>query len=381
MDNLQNVLARAVEQRQLPYVVASVADRNGVIFEGAAGEAAPGRKADQDTLFRIFSMTKAVGSAAAAILIDRGKLAPETPVADILPEWNQLKVLEGIKDGKPVMRAPKTRATARHLATHTSGLEYEFWCQGVVDYMEATGHPSVLSGTRDALNYPLMTDPGTRWGYGPSIDWLGMMVEKVDGRRIDQFCREEIFEPLGMKDTCFEPEGKQARLATPYIRGENGAFDAIDISPPAHPEVYGMGHALYSTTPDYMRFCRMVLNGGSLDGQRILGEKAMTLLSTDQMGGLSFAKMLSSSPLTADVDMFPGQPVGHTFGYLQNRTDISGRRRSGSLSWAGVMNTHYWIDPRTGLAAVFMTQSLPFVEQPLMDFYVDFEKAVYAARG
>ena len=380
MKNLQAVLERAVEQRQLPYVVASVADRNGVVFEGAAGEAAPGQKADRDTLFRIFSMTKAVGSAAAAILVDRGELDPDTPVSDILPEWNELKVLEGLKDGKPVLRAPKTRATVRHLATHTSGLEYEFWNQNVVDYMEATGHPSVLSGTRDALNYPLMTDPGTRWGYGPSIDWLGMIVEKIDGRRIDRFCQDEIFDPLSMKNTCFEPP-EQAPLATPYLRGENGTFDPIDISPPANPEVYGMGHALYSTAPDYLRFCRMVLNGGSLDGQRILHEKAMTLLSNDQMGGLSFLPMPSSSPLTAATDMFPGQPTGHTFGYLQNRVDIADRRRSGSLSWAGVMNTHYWIDPSAGVTAVFMTQSLPFVEAPLMDFYVDFEKAVYAARG
>lgn len=380
MKNLQTVLERAVEQRQLPYVVASVADRNGVLFEGAAGNAAPGQKADRETLFRIFSMTKAVGSAAAAILIDRGKLDLETPVADILPEWNELKVLEGLKDGKPVMRAPKTRATVRHLATHTSGLEYEFWNQDVVDYMAATGHQSVLSGTRAALNYPLTTDPGTRWGYGPSIDWLGMMVAKIDGRPIDQFCREEIFVPLDMKDTWFEPP-KNAPLSTLYIRSANGAFDAIDISPPANPEVYGMGHALYSTAPDYMRFCRMVLNGGSLDGRRILGEKAMNLLSTDQMGGLSFAHMVSCSPLTADVDMFPNQPTGHTFGYLQNGADIPGRRRSGSLSWAGLTNTHYWIDPSAGLAAVFMTQSLPFVEAPLMDFYVDFEKAVYAAHG
>lgn len=380
MKNLQTVLERAVEQRQLPYVVASVADRNGVIFEGAAGNAAPGQKADRETLFRIFSMTKAVGSAAAAILIDRGKLDLETPVADILPEWNELKVLEGLKDGKPVMRAPKTRATVRHLATHTSGLEYEFWNQDVVDYMAATGHQSVLSGTRAALNYPLTTDPGTRWGYGPSIDWLGMMVAKIDGRPIDQFCREEIFVPLDMKSTWFEPP-ENAPLSTLYIRSANGAFDAIDISPPANPEVYGMGHALYSTAPDYMRFCRMVLNGGSLDGRRILGEKAMNLLSTDQMGGLSFAHMVSCSPLTADVDMFPNQPTGHTFGYLQNGADIPGRRRSGSLSWAGLTNTHYWIDPSAGLAAVFMTQSLPFVEAPLMDFYVDFEKAVYAAHG
>lgn len=380
MKHLQIVLDRAVEQRQIPYVFAAVADGNDVLFEGAAGEATPGQKADRDTLFRIFSMTKAIGAVAAAILIDRGRLEPTTPVADVLPEWAELKVLENMKDGKPVLRAPRTRATVSHLATHTSGLEYEFWNRQVAEYLEATGHPSVLTRTRKALNYPLMTEPGTRWGYGPGIDWLGIMVETIDGRRIDQFCREEIFGPLGMQNTCFEPPEK-ARLATSYIRGEDGVFNAMNVPPPSPPEIYGMGQALYSTAADYMRFCRMVLNGGSLDGQRILGEKAMGLLLTDQMGGLSFAPMVSCSPISADVDMFPGEPTGHTFGFLQNRTDLPGRRRKGSLSWAGLMNTHYWIDPSTGLAALFMTQTLPFVDAPLMDFYVTFESAVYAAYG
>lgn len=379
MSHLQSVLDEAVEAKRLPFVVASVANRDGIVFEGAAGEAAPGRPADRDTLFRIFSMTKAIGSAAAAILVDRGLLDLDTPVARILPEWNELQTIDGWDDGKPRLRKPVRQATVRHLATHTSGLEYEFWNEDVVRYMEATGHPSILSGLHISLRYPLMTEPGTRWGYGPGIDWLGRVVEAVDGRRIDAFCSEEIFSPLGMKDTKFETGAADARrLAAPAIRTAEGGFAPIEVSPPANPEFYSMGHALYSTAPDYTTFCRMILNGGTLGGRTILGDRAIRLMTTDQMQGLKFGRMASSSPLTADVDMFPGASAVHTFGYLMNEEQVPGRRSAGSLGWAGVMNSHYWIDPSRGITGVFMTQSLPFVEPPLMQFYKDFEEAVYA---
>lgn len=378
MSGIQSVLDQAVADNELPYVVAAVADRDGIAFEGAAGEASEGRAASADTMFRIFSMTKAVGSAAAAILVDRGALDPNTPVASILPEWDELQVVDRFENGKPVLRKPGNVATIRNLATHTSGLEYEFWNSDVVTAMEALEHPTILSGTVQSLNYPLASDPGTTWGYGPGIDWLGRAVERVDGRSIDVFCSEEIFKPLGMSDTVFEPSDDHSeRLADVKIRGEDGAFGPMDIAPPSSPEFYGMGHALYSTVPDYIKFCQLILNDGSHNGSRILGPEAMKLLTEDQMSGLSFKKMISSSPLVSDVEMFPDQPTGHTFGFLQNQTDIPGRRRAGSLGWAGVLNSHYWIDPKTNVAAVFMTQSLPFVEKPLMDFYVRFEEAVY----
>ena len=190
------VLSRAVDRQDVPFVVGMVANAAGPTYSGAFGDAAPGLKAAENTVFRIFSMTKAVGSAAAMLLIDRGKLDPDTPVQDILPEFAEIQVLERFDGDKPVLRAPKAKATACHLATHTSGLEYEFWNGDVANYLAKTGHPTILSGLKMAMFYPMMTDPGTRWGYGPGIDWLGLMVEKIDGRRIDQFCREEIFEPL-----------------------------------------------------------------------------------------------------------------------------------------------------------------------------------------
>lgn len=377
MSDIDAVLNKAVENHDVPFVVAMAGTVDGITFSGASGDAAEGHAAAEDTVFRIFSMTKAVGSVAAMILIDRGKLSMDTPVGDIVPEWNDLQVLEGFNDAGPILRAQKTVATIRNLATHTSGMEYEFWNADVPKFMEMTGHPTVLSGLVASMNYPLTTDPGTRWGYGPSIDWLGRVVEAVDGRRIDQFCREEIFEPLGMTSSAFEPDGFEDRLSSVSIRGEDGKFAGMALAPPPQPEFYGMGHAMYSTAPDYMRFLRMILGKGQLDGKRILSEQAVAEMTNDQMQGLTFEPMKSVSVLTADV-VLEGDPV-HSFIAVTNRQDVPGKRSAGTQSWAGVCNSHYWVDPAKGVAAVIMTQSLPFVEKPMMDTYDAFERAVYTA--
>ena len=374
------VLSRAVDRQDVPFVVGMVANAAGRTYSGAFGDAAEGLKANEDTVFRIFSMTKGVGSTAAMILIDRGKLDPETPVTEILPDFGKIQVLERFDGDKPILRAPRTEATVRHLATHTSGLEYEFWNAEMANYLAKTGHPSVLSGLRSAMFYPMMSDPGTRWGYGPSIDWLGLIVEKIDGRRIDKFCREEIFGPLGMKDTAFEVSDAMAkRLAAVKIRGEDGKFGPYDIAPPPNPEVYGMGHSLYSTAPDYIQFLCMFLNRGALNGNRVLSEKSVEWMLADRMNGLTFEKMVTVVPaLTADFDAFAGTRRTHSFCCFRNEVDIPGRRSAGSQSWAGVLNTHFWFDPKKGIAAVIMTQSLPFVEPRFMQLYADYETAVYA---
>ena len=378
MSDMDQVLSDAVAGQDVPFAVAMTGNAAGITYSGAAGETA-GRTADERTAFRIFSMTKAIGSLAAMILIDRGKLSMDTPVSDVLPDWNKLQVLEGWNGDEPIMRTPKTVATARHLATHTSGIEYEFWNADVPKYLEATGNPSILTGNLAALtSYPLTSDPGTRWGYGPSTDWLGHMVEEIDGRKIDAFCKEEIFDPLGMRDTAFEPDAMTDRLCDVSIRGEDGNFGPFELAPPPHPEFYGMGHALYSTAPDYMRFLRMVLNKGELDGSRILSELAVDQMCANQMHGLTFQTMHTvAPPLTADVEMPPG--TTHSWAFVRTEADIPGKRRAGALSWAGVCNTHYWIDPAKDLCAVIMTQSLPFVEPPLLKTYDAYERAVYAS--
>lgn len=382
MNNLNEILERAVAQQDVPFAVGMVGNSDGILYESVAGDAAEDKAASLDTVFRIFSMTKGIGSLAAMILIDRGELSLDTPVSEVVPEWGKLQVLDGFDGDTPRLRAPQTQATIRHLATHTSGAEYEFWNAEMPRYMEATGHPTVLSGLDQALYAaPLMSDPGTRWGYGPSIDWLGKAVERVSGKSIVDFCQSEIFDPLGMTSTGFEPTADLAsRLAAVRARGEDGAFGPFELAPPPNPEFYGMGHALYSTAPDYMRFLRMLLNKGTLDGHKILSPSAVQTMFADQMNGLTLTPMATMAPpVTADFDPFPGTRVVHSVGFMRNEEDIPGKRSAGSQSWAGVLNSHYWIDPSKDIAAVIMTQSLPFVEERFMQTYDAYERGVYAA--
>ena len=381
MSALNEVLAKAVSSGAAPGFVAMVGNAAGVKWSGAAGECAPGRPMSPDTVFRIFSMTKAVGTTAAMILIDRGRLDMEAAVESILPEFAKIQVLDGFDGDTPRLRAPKSRATIRQLATHTSGFAYEFWNAEVPRWMQKTGHPTILSGLKASLFYPLVFDPGTRWDYGIGIDWLGQVVEAVDGRRIDKFCTDEIFGPLGMTSTAFECEGAlAARVASVNIRGADGKFAPFEIAPPPHPEFYGMGHSLYSTAGDYMRFMRMFLNKGALDGKRVLSEKGMQTMLANQIGNLRVGKLVTAVPaITADCELFPGTPKTHSFGFVRVEQDVRGMRSAGSQGWAGVLNTHFWFDPAKDVAATLMTQTLPFVEAPFMAVYEQFERAVYAS--
>ena len=276
-------------------------------------------------------------------------------------------------------RAPKTKATVRHLATHTSGLVYGHWNANCAKFMEVSGLPRTISGQIASLYCPLAFDPGERWDYGIGIDWLGQVVEAVDGRTIDQCCQHEIFEPLDMQDSGFELTGTmQERLADVYARGEDGKLERIELSITSNPEFYGMGHAMYSTVPDFMNFLRMFLNKGELNGHRFLSAQGVEEMLANHIGDLRANKLISCVPgRSADVDFFPGTPKTHSLGFLRTEEDVPGMRSAGSQTWAGIANTHFWIDPKSDVAGVVMTQSLPFVEKPFMDLYEAFEREVY----
>jgi CubicO group peptidase (beta-lactamase class C family) len=383
MSNLDKVISDAVAKQDAPFLVAMTGNASGVTWSGAAGERSPGKRASEDTVFRIFSMTKAVGSSAAMILMDRGKLNPDATVESLLPEFADVKLLEGFDaGGAPKLRRPRVKATVRNLATHTSGLVYEFWNSDIPRFQQATGSPSILAGTLEALtNYPMVFEPGERWDYGVGIDWLGRVVERIDGRSIDRFCREEIFDPLGMRDTRFEVEEHMApRLASVSARGEDGKFSDMPIAPPSNPEFYGMGHSLYSTAPDYMRFLRMYLNKGQLDGARILSEAGLEKMLANQIGNLKIPLLKTAAPpITADAEFFPGKRKSHSMAFMRFEEDIPGMRHAGSQGWAGVLNTHFWWDPKADLAGIIMTQSLPFAEPRFGATYEAFEREAYRA--
>lgn len=380
---LQSILQEAVSKGKVPFAVGMVADKTGIRFQGAAGDGQSNMPVSVNSVFRIFSMTKAIGTTSMAILVERGLVSWDSPVDKILPEFANIKVLSGWDGDKPILRQAKTRATLRHLATHTSGLEYEFWSQDMADYLTKTGTPTILSGLHNALTIPMLTDPGTRFAYGINIDWLGLAVEQISGLKINDFLKQHLFNPLAMQDTDVEVRGDMAmRLTKAYARTESGGFVEISMAPAPNPEHYYMGHHLYSTPQDYMRFIRMFLNGGELDGVRVLKSETVSMMLANQIGDLSFAALRSVAP-RASCDFDPHPQVRKTFslGFMRNETDIDGKRQAGSQSWAGIMNSHYWFDPKAGLAAVIMTQTLPFVEPPFMQLYDEFERQVYQEFG
>ena len=378
-NTVEQIVAQAVAQQAAPFLVAMVGNAASVRYCCAAGDAAPDRPVDENSVFRLFSMSKAVGALAAMILIDRQQLDFDTPVAEIIPAWDDLQVLEGFDGTTPIWRSPARVATIKHLATHTSGLCYDSWHDGMKAYRRHSDVPSFLTGKAHAFDNPLMHDPGTRWGYGMGIDWLGRVVEVVDGRRIDAFCQQEIFAPLGMLNTAFEPDDLEARMCKMYSRADNGAFVPVVVAPPAQPDFYGMGHALYSTPSDYMRFLRMILRQGELDGQRLLSAHSVEMMMVDQLANLPL-KAIAAGDMGAQYPPLP-TVVEHSF--MANRQPQNPaqthRRGAGSQSWAGICNTHFWLDPARDVAAVWMTQTLPFMDQALMDAFALFEQAVYGA--
>ncbi len=381
MDPRRDVLEAAVARGDAPFLVGMVADAGGVAFAGAAGEAAPGSAAGPDTVFRVFSFTKAVAAVAAMIEVERGRLDLDAPVTAYVPEFGQIRVLDGWDGETPRLRAPRTPVTVRQLMTHTSGFAYSHWSAEMKRYRAASGLPAMASGARAALFYPLAGDPGTAWRYGIGIDWLGLVIEAAAGRPIEALCAEGIFAPLGMGATAFDLDDVlRARLARAWSRAPAGGFAPLEIAPPPATEFRGMGDALYSTPADYLRFLRLFLGGGAVDGARVLSEVSVAAMLANQIGALRVAPMISTSArVSADVPFFPGVPLSHSLIGPRVEADVPGMRRAGAQGWSGLLNMQWWVDPRAGLAAVVMTQTLPFMEPGFAASYAAFERAVYAA--
>jgi len=383
-NGVDEVLHSAVERGDVPLVVAMAADRDGVIYEGAAGERSPGsgEAVTPDTMFRIASMTKMVATVAALQQVERGNLDLDEPIETYVPDFAGLQVLEGFDGDAPRLRAPAGRATVRHLVTHTSGQTYWFWNDDMVRWHEATGTPNVISGSMEIFKAPLVADPGTRFEYGINTDWLGRVVEAASGQSLRDYVDEHIAGPLGMTSTTFlANEEQRANLVPIHVRGEDGEWAATDVDLSQDPEWWAGGHGLYSTPRDYLRFQRMLLGGGTLDGVKILERSTVEDAFRNQIGELDFPETIKTADPASSAD-FNGGP-GHKWGLglLLNTEQQPGMRAAGSGAWAGLFNTHFWVDPASGITGAVYAQSLPFVEPRVFGVYADFEKALYASLG
>jgi methyl acetate hydrolase len=375
--SIDALLEGAVESGTCHRVAATVVERDGVLYDRAAGLAGP------ETLFRNASMTKAVATTAALQLVEQGRLELDAAVESVLPEFGEIQVLEGFDGDRPVLRAPASRPTIRQLMSHTSGLSYFFLNDKLLRYGAATGLPSPLEGKKEALFAPLVRDPGTAWEYGVSTDWLGLVVERIAGQALGAYVAEHVYDPLGMTSSTFTPSVEQrSHLLDVRLRQPDGTLGPVAIDVPPEPEWDSGGHGSYGTIGDYGRFIRAWLGDGELDGHRVLGAETIAMALSDHLGGAPLPEMMRSCvpELANDVPSL-SVPQGWGLGFHLFLTDLPGMRSAGSGDWAGLFNCYYWIDRVTGVGAVFMTQILPFYDARIVELLQSFEVAVYAQIG
>jgi methyl acetate hydrolase len=368
---IDTLLRTAVEQKRVPMAVAMIADARGVVYEQAAG-------AGKDTIFGIASMTKPITSVAVMQLVEAGQVKLDEPAATYLPELGTIQVLEG-----GTRRPPKSPVTVRHLLTHTAGFGYEFMNRELFDLVSKKEIPSLMAGGEGFLEAPLLFDPGTRWEYGTSTDWLGKLVERVSVRSLEVYFREKIFDPLGMPDSFFSvPPDKQSRLAGTFQRKEDGSLAQQPRRQAKPGEFLSGGGGLHSTASDYLRFIRALMDGGQLDQHRILSAQSVAMMGTNQIGDLTIRPFASLIPQVAtDGATLPGALDKFGLGFALNSKSAGTPRGVNTLSWAGIFNTFFWIDREKHVAAVLMSQMLPGLDPGAQKLLEDFDRAVYEWRA
>lgn len=332
-----------------------------------------------DAVVRIASVTRTVTSVAALQLVEKGRIGLDDALGELVPELAAVQVLEGFADGVPRLRPPRRPITLRHLLTHTSGFGYHFWNTDVLRYLEYAGIPDFGELKKSYLELPLVCDPGDRWEYGIGIDWVGQIIERLSGQPLDAYVAEHLCEPLGLVDTGFVPRPEQRpRFAPRHARQTDGSPQVIAyVEPPALEFLEG-GGGLFSTGPDYPRFLRMLLGGDQLDGVRILRPETVAALGANQIGHLSAGVLKSAVPLAAnDVEFFPGMVKKWGLGCMITTEETPAGRAAGSLTWAGMANTYFWIDPTRRVTGLLLTQILPFGDSAVLDLFARFERAVY----
>ena len=384
LPNIDTLLRSATEAGDIPGVVALAATPAGLVYESAAGKRVLPAGADMtvDSVFWIGSMTKAVTSTAAMQLVERGKLQLDRSIDEVLPELASPRVLEGFDAaGEPRVRSAKRPITLRHLLTHTAGFGYAIWNSDLLRYEEKTRTPRTISCENRALTMPLTFDPGDQWDYGINIDWVGKAVERVSGQTLGAFFRDNLFEPLGMKDTVFKlGESQRARLVGMHTRQADGSLAPMPFEIPQEPEFQAGGAGLYGTAGDYLAFEMMFLNEGRTPGGRqVLKPETVSAMRENQIGALNVRPLKTAIPLYSnDAEFLPGVIKKWGLGFMINTERVSGGRSAGSLAWAGLGNTYFCIDAAKRIAGVIMMQFLPFADAKALGLYGKFENAVYA---
>ncbi len=371
-------LSAAIDAANLPGVSAMIVDRDGTRYARVFGfaDAQARLPMREETICQIASMTKAITSVAAMQLVEQGRLVLDAPIGAVLPDLADPQVLTGFDAaGQPRLRPAKRPITLRHLLTHTAGFGYFFIRAELLHYFAAVGTPDRSS--LDSIRLPLLFDPGEAWEYSIATDWVGQAVEAVTGRRLNDYLTEHLLAPLGMTQTAFRdtlPEG----AARVHQRLPGGHFQLNEAYLGGGQFDMG-GGGLTSTAPDYARFIRMILRGGELDGTRVLRRETVAEMARNQVGPLRAGAMGTAMPeLAAPYDTFPDQHTGWGLGFLINPEQGPKGRSPGSLAWAGIFNSYYWIDLAAGVAGVFITQLSPFGDPGALTAFAALERMAYS---
>jgi CubicO group peptidase (beta-lactamase class C family) len=365
-----------VSRGDVPGIVAIVVSPDEVLYHEAFGKMNVARNLpmQKDTIFRIASMTKAVTSVGVMQLVEQGRIRLDDQVAKYIPRLKNPQVLTKVDEqaGTYETRPASREITIRQLLTHTSGIGYSWSDHGLAIAQKKTG------ATNDS-ELPLVNDPGARWTYGASTRVLGDVIEKVTGERIDAYLDHHVTGPLGMRDTTYTvPQEKYGRVVTVHQK-ENGKITETQNEAVIPATIRGDG-GLFSTAADYARFVQMVLNKGQLGNVRILKARTIAEMAKKQTGSVKVRQQPTANPLRskpyplgADEDVW-----GLGFQLAAPRTADPSMRSPGSMSWAGINNTFYWIDPQKQVGAVILMQLLPFYDDAAIGALQGFEKRVYA---
>jgi methyl acetate hydrolase len=337
-----------------------------------------------DTVFAIYSTTKAITGTAVLQCVEEGKLDLDAPAKNYAPDIGKLEVLDGFDaDGTPRLRAPKRDITTRMLMLHTAGFGYDFFNTTYLRLAQERGQPSVITCSRASIMTPLLFDPGDKWEYGSNIDWCGQVVEGIRGKRLGEVLAERVFAPLGIADMAFSlSPSMRERLATMHQREADGSLTPLpDMQLPADPEVDMGGHGLHGSIGEYMKFIRMWLNDGAGPHGRVLNTETVEAAVRN---GLQAHQTVTVLPgvipsISNDAEFFPGLKKSWSYTFMVNDEDAPTGRPAGALGWAGLPNLFYWIDRKNGFGGYWATQILPFGDPISFGAYMDFETAAYAA--
>ena len=394
--DIDAALRRATDTGAVPGVVAMATDGKDIIYQGAFGERTlttssggassgdGGLSMQLDTVFWIASMTKAITATCCMQLVEQGSLHLDDDLGPLVPALAAPKVLEGFDAaGKPILRPAKGAITLRRLLTHTAGFAYDMWNTDMLAFAQQSSVPRTATFVKPEDCLPLAFDPGQRWAYGVNIDWAGRALEAVTGQSLDAYMQANVCQPLGMNSTGYllRPE-ISARLAGMHQRHPDGQLEPIAYDPPMDPAGFLGGGGLYGSAGDYIRFIRMMLNHGTLDGVQVLKPETVALMGQNHMGDLDVEPMRTAMPtLSNTADFWPGMRKKWGLSFLINTEDVPGGRAAGSLCWGGLRNTYFWIDPARQVGGTIMTQILPWADPTVLGLYDDLERGVYRMIG